>query len=186
MVNMSCEFSSLPEPATVTWLHKAPNSISWVDFPCSNKDETKQCRETEHRVTSRCLLRTNSLTMTGTYRCQATTSEEKNKAISSEFNVNVVGIEKVAVLHYHLPFGRLGYIEAEVCANPKPEIFWLTPDAIVRPHTGGSAFVSATHLHPKKVLHIFECFIRNIRVWSMAAGVEKFTACVGIRMSAIP
>ncbi|VDM75093.1 unnamed protein product [Strongylus vulgaris] len=125
MVNMSCEFSSLPEPATVTWLHKAPNSISWVDFACSTKDETKQCsfryrefnscfRETEHRVTSRCLLRTNALTMTGTYRCQATTSEQKNKAISSEFNVNVVGIEKVAVLHYHLPYGKLGYIEAEV------------------------------------------------------------------------
>ncbi|RCN41182.1 hypothetical protein ANCCAN_12862 [Ancylostoma caninum] len=44
MVNMSCEFSSLPEPAVVTWLHKAPNSISWIDFACSNKDETKQCR----------------------------------------------------------------------------------------------------------------------------------------------
>ncbi|KAK6727364.1 hypothetical protein RB195_005200 [Necator americanus] len=150
MVNMSCEFSSLPEPASVTWLHKAPNSISWIDFACSNKDETKQCRETEHRVTSRCLLRTNSLTMTGTYRCQATTSEQKNKAISSEFSINVVGIENVAVLHHHLPYGKLGYIEVEVCANPKPEIFWLTSDAIVRPHSGGNSLVSATHLHPKK------------------------------------
>ncbi|VDO36277.1 unnamed protein product, partial [Haemonchus placei] len=142
LVNMSCEFSSLPEPAVVTWLHKAPNSISWVDFACSNKDETKQCRETEHRVRSRCLLRTNSLTMTGAYRCQATTPEQKNKAISSEFNINVVGIEKVATVHHHLPFGHLGYIEVEVCANPKPEIFWLTPDAIITPHVGGSSHVS--------------------------------------------
>ncbi|KAL6729955.1 hypothetical protein Aduo_000962 [Ancylostoma duodenale] len=69
----------------------------------------------------------------------------------SEFNVNVVGIEKVTVLHYHLPYGKLGYIEVEVCANPKPEIFWLTPDSIVRPHSGGNSHVSATHLHPKKV-----------------------------------
>ncbi|VDP27768.1 unnamed protein product [Heligmosomoides polygyrus] len=136
LVNMSCEFSSLPEPASVTWLHKAPNSISWVDFACSTKDETKQCRETEHRVTSRCLLRTNSLTMTGAYRCQATTAEEKHKAISSEFAVNVVGIEKISILHYHLPYGKLGHIEVEVCANPKPEIFWLAPNAIIRPHTG--------------------------------------------------
>uniref|UniRef100_A0A1I7WSE2 Ig-like domain-containing protein n=1 Tax=Heterorhabditis bacteriophora TaxID=37862 RepID=A0A1I7WSE2_HETBA len=43
MVNMSCMFSSLPIPASVTWLHKPPNSISWTDFPCSSKDETKQC-----------------------------------------------------------------------------------------------------------------------------------------------
>lgn len=28
--------------------------------------------------------------------------------------MNVVGIEKVTVLHYHLPYGRLGYIEVEV------------------------------------------------------------------------
>ncbi|VDL65128.1 unnamed protein product [Nippostrongylus brasiliensis] len=151
LVNMSCEFSSLPEPATVTWLHKAPNSISWTDFVCSNKDETKQCRETEHRVTSRCLLRTNSLTMTGNYRCQATTSEQKSKAISSEIGINVVGIEKISMVNYHLPFGKIGHVEVEICANPKPEIFWLVPDAIIQPHTVGNSHISATHLHPKKI-----------------------------------
>ncbi|EYB94088.1 hypothetical protein Y032_0175g486 [Ancylostoma ceylanicum] len=75
----------------------------------------------------------------------------RTQHINSEFNVNVVGIEKATVLHYHLPYGKLGYIEVEVCANPKPEIFWLTPDAIIRPHAGGNSHVSATHLHPKKV-----------------------------------
>ncbi|KAK6059348.1 hypothetical protein COOONC_03025, partial [Cooperia oncophora] len=72
--------------------------------------------------------------MTGAYRCQATTSEQKNKAISSEFNINVVGIEKISTIHHHLPYGQLGFIEVEVCANPKPEIFWLTRDAIITPH----------------------------------------------------
>ncbi|KAK5985658.1 hypothetical protein GCK32_020992, partial [Trichostrongylus colubriformis] len=51
--------------------------------------------------------------MTGAYRCQATASEEKSKAISSEFNINVVGIEKIETIHYHLPFGQLGHIEVE-------------------------------------------------------------------------
>ncbi|VDL82046.1 unnamed protein product, partial [Nippostrongylus brasiliensis] len=82
-------------------------------------------------VTSRCLLRTNSLTMTGNYRCQATTSEQKSKAISSEIGINVVGIEKISMVNYHLPFGKIGHVEVEICANPKPEIFWLVPDAII-------------------------------------------------------
>ncbi|KAK6009484.1 hypothetical protein OSTOST_25580 [Ostertagia ostertagi] len=93
--------------------------------------------------------------MTGAYRCQATTSEQKNKAISSEFNINVVGIEKISTIHHHLPFGQLGHIEVEfycqVCANPKPELFWLTPDAIITPHVAGTSHYSVTHLHHKKI-----------------------------------
>ncbi|CAJ0574412.1 unnamed protein product, partial [Mesorhabditis spiculigera] len=112
VVNMSCEFTSRPAPAQVIWQHRPSDEIggNWIDFACSTKDENKICsQDVEHRVTSQCILRITSLNSTG----------------NSEIVVNVAGIEKIEKVDSQLTVGQAGFIEVEICANPKPEVTFL-------------------------------------------------------------
>ena len=43
-------------------------------------------QDSEHRVTSRCILRTNTLTQSGSYRCQAKTAEQTSKTVGWGFH----------------------------------------------------------------------------------------------------
>ncbi|CAI4226792.1 unnamed protein product [Auanema sp. JU1783] len=178
IVNMTCEFSSLPEPAIVSWVHKAVNTNSWKTFPCSTKNEEKICGSSEHRVISRCVLRATDLNMSGSYRCQASNNNpivtENHKAYGSEFDISVVGISSVKVINYTLKQKQLGNIIIEVCANPKPEVYWLSSESIVTSHTGTDRLIVA-HLHHQKTrldasgpasvvpyCYLSELYIRNV------------------------
>ncbi|CAJ0560640.1 unnamed protein product, partial [Mesorhabditis spiculigera] len=128
VVNMSCEFTSRPAPAQVIWQHRPSDEIggNWIDFACSTKDENKICsQDVEHRVTSQCILRITSLNSTGKYRCQGIVQDSPKKAFSSEIVVNVAGIEKIEKVDSQLTVGQAGFIEVEICANPKPEVTFL-------------------------------------------------------------
>ncbi|CAD6184967.1 unnamed protein product [Caenorhabditis auriculariae] len=155
VVEMFCSFSSLPEPVTVQWMFRPSEGLpQWREFACASKEEKKICKSEEKLVESRCTLRTNQLQMSGSYRCYATIPnqvEARYKAYSSEFNVNVVGIEEPKLIDYHLPYHREGHIELEVCANPRPELFWVTEEGILRPQERSHRFAT-TSLLPRKVI----------------------------------
>ncbi|GMT11950.1 hypothetical protein PFISCL1PPCAC_3247, partial [Pristionchus fissidentatus] len=147
VVNISCVFSSLPRPATVTWYHRPPSSSSWSPFTCSTKDEHISCStSTEQKVSSVCILRTSALNMTGSYRCEAKTDNGDSthtKAMSSEVPIHVVGIESVRIVDKSLRAGYDGYVQAEVCAHPEPEIWWTTGEGLVKPGQALSNFASS-------------------------------------------
>ncbi|CAJ0922910.1 unnamed protein product, partial [Mesorhabditis belari] len=153
VVNLTCEFSSRPVPAAITWQHRPSDELggNWNEFACSNLVSNKKCsQEVEHRVTTQCDLRTTSLYMSGKYRCQGQVPDNTKKAYSSEIIVNVVGIEKVQVSDNLLAYGQPGFVEVEVCANPRPEVaFIVNGDLIKTEQSLGKAAVSA--LRPLKV-----------------------------------
>ncbi|VDK47233.1 unnamed protein product [Anisakis simplex] len=74
------------------------------------------------------LIDDNSNDCTGTYQVW-----NSCLAFSSETAISVVGIERFEVMHSSLRYGRPGHIEIKVCANPKPEIVWLTRGAVLQP-----------------------------------------------------
>ncbi|VDM44696.1 unnamed protein product [Toxocara canis] len=129
---------------TACYKDKIPMCGAWAEFgsawqpiTCSSLNSAVSCRVNkvgEHKVTSNCLLKADTLTLSGRYRCQAFEKENNNDlVISSEAAINVVGIERFQVVHSSLRYGRPGHIEVEVCANPKPEIVWLTRGAVLQP-----------------------------------------------------
>uniref|UniRef100_A0A915B3C2 Ig-like domain-containing protein n=2 Tax=Parascaris univalens TaxID=6257 RepID=A0A915B3C2_PARUN len=134
-VNLTCSMTSIPEPLQISWLYRAEFGSAWQPITCSSLNSAVSCRVNkvgEHRVTSNCLLKTDTLTLSGRYRCQAFERENNNDlVISSEAAINVVGIERFEVVHSSLRYGHPGHIE--ICANPKPEVVWLTRGAVLQP-----------------------------------------------------
>lgn len=118
-------------------------NAQWREFPCAKKEEHKNCQKEEIIVESNCEVRMNSLKMSGTYKCAATIPnhhEQRYRAFSSEFAINVVGIEPVKVISSSLQRDKNGEISLEVCANPRPEVFWHTTDGIITPEKASSRF----------------------------------------------
>ena len=77
----------------------------------------------------------NSLKMSGTYKCAATIPnqhEQRYRAFSSEFAINVVGIEPLRVISSRLPLNKNGEINLEVSENFKLPKFILSFPRCVR------------------------------------------------------
>lgn len=72
--------------------------------------------------------------------------------------MSVLGVSKLEVVEYHLSYGALGHIEIEVCSNPKPEVFWLTSEGILKTDDRTHR-ISTTQLYPKKVGLCFEIIL---------------------------
>ncbi|CAI5439788.1 unnamed protein product [Caenorhabditis angaria] len=138
LTKLYCSFSSLPGPAQIQWMFRANSGPTgglgqWEEFPCAKKEENKVCGDSEILVESYCEVRTTRLTMSGAYKCSATipTDPNRHRAVSSEFPINVVGIQAPTVISSHLPLHKNGEIEIEICANPKPEIIWHTSEGLL-------------------------------------------------------
>uniref|UniRef100_A0A1I7THQ4 Ig-like domain-containing protein n=1 Tax=Caenorhabditis tropicalis TaxID=1561998 RepID=A0A1I7THQ4_9PELO len=113
-------------------------------------------RKEEIVVESNCEIRMNSLKQSGTYKCAATIPnhlDQRYRAFSSEFAINVVGIEPVKVISSVLPLNKNGEINLEVCANPRPEVFWHTVDGIITPNRASDRF-AVTNLTPRTNLKV--------------------------------
>ncbi|EGT39068.1 hypothetical protein CAEBREN_11130 [Caenorhabditis brenneri] len=158
VAKLHCSFSSLPEPVQIQWMFRPSDSATapWREFPCAKKEEHKNCQKEEIVVESNCEVRMNSLRMSGTYKCAATIPnhhDQRYRAFSSEFAINVVGIEPVKVISSKLPVNRNGEINLEVCANPRPDVFWHTVDGIITPDSASKRF-AVTSLSPKTILKV--------------------------------
>ncbi|UMM10897.1 hypothetical protein L5515_000454 [Caenorhabditis briggsae] len=158
VAKLHCSFSSLPEPVQIQWMFRPSDSVTaqWREFPCAKKEEHKNCQKEEIIVESHCEVRMNSLKMSGTYKCAATIPnhhDQRYRAFSSEFAINVVGIEPVRLISSHLPMNKNGEINLEVCANPRPEVFWHTIDGIITPEKSSDRF-AVTALTPRTALKV--------------------------------
>ncbi|KAF1769463.1 hypothetical protein GCK72_001280 [Caenorhabditis remanei] len=158
VAKLHCSFSSLPEPVQIQWMFRPSDSATaqWREFPCAKKEEHKNCQKEEIIVESHCEVRMNSLKMSGTYKCAATIPnqhEQRYRAFSSEFAINVVGIEPLRVISSRLPLNKNGEINLEVCANPRPEVFWHTVDGIISPEKSSKRF-AVTSLTPRTSLKV--------------------------------
>ncbi|MFH4983584.1 hypothetical protein AB6A40_010293 [Gnathostoma spinigerum] len=135
-LNLTCSMSSIPEPLEIEWMFRPEQGTTWEPVKCSSLKNVVKCRANkvgEHRVYSTCLVKTDSLVLTGRYRCQAAEKSTNNDLVlSSESAVTVVGIERFHVVERSLIQGESGFIEIEICANPKPEIVWITSGGVLQ------------------------------------------------------
>ncbi|GMT01567.1 hypothetical protein PENTCL1PPCAC_23741, partial [Pristionchus entomophagus] len=144
VMNVSCAFSSLPRPSSISWLHRPTSTSSWIPFTCSSKDDNIKCSTTaEQKTSSTCILRTSFLNMTGSYKCESKMDIDDSKASSSEVTISVVGIESVEIMDKSMKPGSTGFVEAKICANPQPEIWWSTGDGLVKPGQTLTNFASS-------------------------------------------
>ncbi|GMR55112.1 hypothetical protein PMAYCL1PPCAC_25307, partial [Pristionchus mayeri] len=147
VMNVSCSFSSLPGPSSISWLHRPSSLSTWMPFTCSSKDEQISCSPSSAQtVSSVCILRTSALNMTGSYKCEAVvdTGSDNAKASSSEVSISVEGIESVQIVDKSLVDDRQGYVEAKICANPQPEVWWSTGgEGLLKPGQSLSNYASS-------------------------------------------
>ncbi|CAB3410812.1 unnamed protein product [Caenorhabditis bovis] len=154
-VELFCAFASLPEPVQVQWQFRpSEGSPFWSEYSCSNAEERKICNSEEMIVESRCILRLKNIRMSGSYRCHATIPNlnySRHRGFSTEIPINVVGIETPRVISSHLPIGQTGHIDLEICANPKPEIFWVTSEGLILPEESSKRFAT-TAVTPRMII----------------------------------
>jgi hypothetical protein len=100
-----------------------------------------------------CLVKTDTLALSGAYRCSAVDvdSLQSELATSAETLVQVVGIANVSIdtgAESDLHFGHMGRVRVIVCANPKPDVVWtIGTDLLLQSGQSHDRF-SALPLHP--------------------------------------
>ncbi|KAH7711383.1 Protein ZIG-9 [Aphelenchoides avenae] len=133
LINLKCSFKSRPTPVQVHWKYRPRSDTKFRDIPCGNQRKNEECNfdgSGAHLTMAACSVPTKWLNLTGMYRCEAT-QESGTFLASSQANVEVIGIESVDRKGADLRHGAHGFVEVEVCANPKPEFHWLLPDGQV-------------------------------------------------------
>jgi hypothetical protein len=147
LINLKCSFKSLPTPVQVHWKYRPKGDTKFHDIPCGNQRKTEECNfngQGEHLTLAACAVRANWLNLTGMYRCEATQSSGTFLA-SDQADIEVIGIESIERKALKLRYGERGYIAIQVCANPKPQLFWHLPNGdILQPsQSAGKYSVSA-------------------------------------------
>ncbi|KAK0416519.1 hypothetical protein QR680_012538 [Steinernema hermaphroditum] len=133
-VEISCSFLSLAKSVDIEWQFKGRRDREWKTAACNDFSIlTEKCEVNdnfEHNFTKTCNVQLNELSNSGIFRCKAL-NEHGKSAVSAETTLHIHGIESPRIVESHLPFGRPGFVEAEVCANPLPRVYWLSRHLIV-------------------------------------------------------
>jgi hypothetical protein len=131
-VNLTCTVNSMPKPTDIDWLYRPDFETEWKALRCSSTRNIVDCRFNEageHRVKSLCVLKTEKLTQSGSYRCAAKPDDVESStdelATSADTVIKVFGIENITLIDHDLSYDRMGSVTVLTCANPKPDIMWI-------------------------------------------------------------
>uniref|UniRef100_A0A1I7XY68 Ig-like domain-containing protein n=1 Tax=Steinernema glaseri TaxID=37863 RepID=A0A1I7XY68_9BILA len=195
LVELKCNFSSHNNNVKVSWLYRPKYAESWEHVRCTQTEQRNNCdldREPSFSSLSLCRLRVTGLVQEGFYKCRGEMSDGVSRRVerfeSDEGDIRVVGIESIhtkplIILNHGLP----AMMELRVCANPQPEIFWLSgDDALKSGESRGRFAVSAVHhwyqprlngtSEPKR-LHSY-CYVSRLLVSAAQLADEKIRAVV--------
>ncbi|TKR96978.1 hypothetical protein L596_010914 [Steinernema carpocapsae] len=140
LAELKCNFSSHNNNVKVSWHYRPKYADSWKHVKCSQTEQKNNCdldREPSFSSLSLCRVKISTLSQEGFYKCRGEMSDGVSKRTerfeSEEGDIRVVGIETidtgdVIVLRH----GEPGLIKLKVCANPQPEIFWLSGHTALR------------------------------------------------------
>uniref|UniRef100_A0A1I7XZK3 Ig-like domain-containing protein n=1 Tax=Steinernema glaseri TaxID=37863 RepID=A0A1I7XZK3_9BILA len=133
-VEISCSFLSLAKSVDIEWQFKGRRDREWKTAECNEFSIlTEKCEVNdnfEHNFTKTCNVQLDDLSNSGIFRCKAV-NEHGKSAVSAETTIHVHGIGTPRVVESDLPFGQPGFVEAEVCANPLPRVYWSSRNYIV-------------------------------------------------------
>ncbi|KAI6181982.1 Ig-like domain-containing protein [Aphelenchoides fujianensis] len=140
-LELECSFLSLPTEVHVHWKFKPKGATHWTAAPCTTHQK-HQCNASalgEHRTTSTC---GGSPSLSGSYRCQTNFQDEL--IYGTESVIEVVGLgEQFAVVEKKTREREAGFIEIEVCGNPKPQLFFVSDRLVLQPGDSAAGYAAS-------------------------------------------